>query len=123
MNDQDIMKVDLPKDADEWFDMGVKLGEKGDFKGAIEAFKKGLKLNPEDVIAWINLGVAYGQIGDSQAEIEVFLEFRNLSVEPQVIETEIDAKEADGQRAYGEGAQGLFSLPWQLKGRSLCKTQ
>ena len=66
MKDQDGVRVKDPEDPEEWFDLGVKLGEKGDLSGSIEAFNKGLKLNPQNVTAWINLGVAYGQNGDSQ---------------------------------------------------------
>ena len=84
MKDQDITKVEDPDDPEGWFDLGVRLGEKGNFKKAIEAFKKGLNLNPEDVMAWINLGVAYGQIGDSQAEIEAYE--KALKLEPKNVE-------------------------------------
>ena len=36
----------------------------------------------------------------TQAKVKVLLEFRHLSVEPQMVETEIQAEEAYGQWAY-----------------------
>jgi len=72
MKIQDLIKVENTDDADELFDLGVRLGEKGDFKGAIEAFNKGLEINPKETVAWVNLGLIYGQKGDLKTEMECY---------------------------------------------------
>ncbi len=84
MNDQDLVRVEASEDPEVCFDLGVKLGEKGDFIGAIEAFKKGLKLNPEEVMAWINLGLVYGRNGDFQEEIKAYK--KALLLDPENME-------------------------------------
>ena len=68
MENDDKLDIGDIKEPEDFFNLGLRLGQKGDFNGAIEAFNNGLKIKPDDVVAWINLGVAHGQNGSSELE-------------------------------------------------------
>ncbi|MCH5718096.1 hypothetical protein [Niabella hibiscisoli] len=59
---------------------GLSLMGKGDFKGAIEAYKRAEITNPYYSYLFINFGIAYGSLNDSVQAISNFEKGRALAL-------------------------------------------
>jgi len=57
--------------ADEWFERALAL-EEGDVDGAIDAYRRCLRLRPDSAEAWINLGRLYAENGNVESAHECF---------------------------------------------------
>jgi tetratricopeptide (TPR) repeat protein len=57
--------------ADEWFERALAL-EDAEVDGAIDAYRRCLRLRPDSTEAWINLGRLYAENGDSENASECF---------------------------------------------------
>jgi hypothetical protein len=60
-----------PVTADEWFTRALAL-EDGDPAGAIDAYRRSLRLRPDSTEAWVNLGRLFAESGDGDAAAECF---------------------------------------------------
>lgn len=61
-----------PRNGRGWMNYGLSLMERGDFSGAIGAYKKAAETNPAYSLLYINFGIAYAGIGDSVKAEEHF---------------------------------------------------
>ena len=59
--------------AERLYQQGYQKGSSGDYKTAIELFKKALELNPAHFMAAFNMGGAYEASGDKQRALEQYL--------------------------------------------------
>jgi len=57
--------------ADEWFERALAL-EDSDVDGAIDAYRRCLRLRPDSTESWINLGRLYAENGDAENASECF---------------------------------------------------
>jgi tetratricopeptide (TPR) repeat protein len=57
-------------DAEDWFQSGLLLNSRGDYREAAEAFSRSVAIDPENPLAWLNLGTAQALYGDYGAGIE-----------------------------------------------------
>ncbi|MFX1470204.1 MAG: tetratricopeptide repeat protein, partial [Promethearchaeota archaeon] len=53
-----------------WYNLAVALENKGDFDGAIEAYKKVIELDPKDDETWDNLSIVLEKAGDLEGAKE-----------------------------------------------------
>ncbi len=56
----------------EWFDKGCKLSDLGDYRGAANAFSKGIEKDPHDENCYYNRGLAYAKTGSYHQAIDDF---------------------------------------------------
>ncbi len=63
---------DYEKTVEYWFYRGVKYGDSGRHKDAIEAYKQAIKINPDNSVIHYNLGITYGELGRYKDAIEAF---------------------------------------------------
>ncbi|ULT39209.1 tetratricopeptide repeat protein [Niabella defluvii] len=68
-----------PKNGRGWMNYGLSLMGKGDFKEAIEAYKRAEITNPFYSYLFINFGIAYGALKDSIQAINHFEKGRALA--------------------------------------------
>lgn len=68
-----------PQNGRGWMNYGLSLMSKGDFKGAIEAYKRAEITNPFYSYLFINFGIAYGSLKDSVQAINNFEKGRALA--------------------------------------------
>ena len=61
-----------PKNAKDFFELGVSLSKKNKFEDAINAFKQALNLKPDYFEAYFNIGVNLYHTGKYYHAIEVF---------------------------------------------------
>jgi|GEM_PF-2443855 len=86
----------MVKNADYWFNQGVRFAVYGNQKAAIASFKKAVELAPQWSSAYFQLGVAYGEIGKYDAALK--------SIDRAI---ELDANK--GTYYYGKGRVLLLS--------------
>lgn len=55
-----------------WMNYGLALMGRGDFKGAIDVYKKAQLTNPYYSVLYINMGIAYGALKDSVQAVDHF---------------------------------------------------
>ncbi|WP_293132996.1 tetratricopeptide repeat protein [Microcoleus sp. bin38.metabat.b11b12b14.051] len=74
----ELVAID-PK-AEDFYNQGVDKYNKGDFKGAVEAYDRAIELNPNYTIAYSNGGSIRYQLGDKQGALADF--DRALKIDP-----------------------------------------
>ena len=55
-----------------WFQKGYALSDSGDYQGAVNAFSKGIHINPHDAKTYYNRGLAYAKMAKQEQAIEDF---------------------------------------------------
>jgi Flp pilus assembly protein TadD len=55
-----------------WLQKGYMLSSSGNYEDAVNAFSKGIEINPEDASAYYNRGLAYAKTGRQEQAIEDF---------------------------------------------------
>ncbi|MBW1783334.1 MAG: tetratricopeptide repeat protein [Deltaproteobacteria bacterium] len=73
-----------PGNAEVYNDLGVALGENGDFVSAIDRFEQALNIRPDFARAWNNLGVALKGLGQVPSAIDKFR--RAIQIDPDYVE-------------------------------------
>ncbi|NJR21811.1 MAG: tetratricopeptide repeat protein [Richelia sp. CSU_2_1] len=68
--------------ADDFYIQGMDLAEKGDYRGAIAAYDRALRIDPNYALAYNNRGNARSDLGDKQGAIEDF--DRALRIDPNL---------------------------------------
>ena len=69
-----------------YYRLGIALGDKGDTKGEIDAYKKALLIRPDHVNVTFNLGLAYYNIGEYELALGEFLRIKDdNNIDPEVI--------------------------------------
>ncbi|PSF39366.1 hypothetical protein C7H19_00845 [Aphanothece hegewaldii CCALA 016] len=71
----------LPKTADDWFDVGLKQAESSNWEGAIASFDRAIAIDPEDAQAWHNRGSALGMLGRFEEALVSF--DRAIALDPE----------------------------------------
>jgi tetratricopeptide (TPR) repeat protein len=64
----------LAKNNDDWelfYNLGVALGDQQRFQEEVEAYKKGLAINPTHAESWTNIGIALANQGDTSSALKV----------------------------------------------------
>lgn len=73
---------DIFRGSRSFFNEGVKLGETGRYKEAIECFDKVLDFDPENASAWYNKGVNLQNLGRRQDSIKCY--DKALEIDPKI---------------------------------------
>ena len=55
-----------PKNATNYMNLGSAYGTSGDFRNAIESFKKALEITPNDAQIYYFIGITYQSLGDKE---------------------------------------------------------
>jgi tetratricopeptide (TPR) repeat protein len=67
---EDINRTDKPVNGHTFFNKGYALSNAGNYAEAINAFSKGIEINPKDAGAYYNRGLAYAKTGRHEKAIE-----------------------------------------------------
>lgn len=60
------------KRARELYDKGLEASKEGDFKKAVNYYKKAVESDPEFAFAWDNLGLCYRKLGEYEKALEAY---------------------------------------------------
>ena len=72
--------VSQNKEALDNYELGVKESEKENFKGAIEYYKKAVKIDPNFAFAYDNMGICYRRLEEYDLAIEAYE--KSLKIDP-----------------------------------------
>src|SRR5262249_43126046 len=111
------------------YNLGNALKATGDVKGAIDAYRQAIAINPKKVEAHTSLGMALGATGDVAGAIAAFNDALGIQPEYSValvnlawlLATGPEPKHRDPQRAVEVARKAIAvdpraSLPWQVLG-------
>lgn len=73
------------KTAEEWFQEGLSAGRISDNAGALEAYKKAVKVDPDHFMAQFNLGIRYGKVRMNLDAAKCFREALRLKPESPMV--------------------------------------
>ena len=68
--------------GDEYFQQGLMLSRRGQWKEAVAAYKNSLKLNPGNAQTYLNLGFVYYEMGFDREAEEAFDKASRLQARP-----------------------------------------
>jgi tetratricopeptide (TPR) repeat protein len=69
------------KDAIKYYELGIDEGKKENFKGAIEYYKKAVKIDPNFAFAYDNMGISYRRLEKYDLAIESYE--KSLKIDPK----------------------------------------
>ena len=74
-----MKSLPVPKDAVNAYNNGCELAARGDLSGAIEEYRRAIRIYPEFIKARGNIGELYSQLGDSSKAIAAYQDALNFS--------------------------------------------
>jgi len=75
----------VPKDAVNAYNNGCELAARGNLSGAIEEYRRAIRIYPEFIKARSNIGELYSQLGDSSKAIAAYQDALNFSREYELL--------------------------------------
>lgn len=90
----DGLQSSMAENATFWFNMGVVLAESSDLRGAREAYKKSLALNPSDLDTLNNLGIIEFKLGNYSEARSLFDRLAGLNPGSQAAQINLAAAAA-----------------------------
>jgi tetratricopeptide (TPR) repeat protein len=102
---------EAPLTGDEWFDRALAL-EESDTAGAIEAYRRALRLRPDSSETWVNLGRLYAENNDAAQATTCFREALRIDPGDATAIYNLGVVAQDGGR--DEEAVGLYSHALEL---------
>ncbi|MCL2026701.1 MAG: tetratricopeptide repeat protein [Leptospirales bacterium] len=77
--------LSVPKDAVSAYNNGCELAARGDLSGAIEEYRRAIRIYPEFIQARSNIGELYSQLGDSNKAMAAYQDALNFSREYELL--------------------------------------
>jgi tetratricopeptide (TPR) repeat protein len=108
--------------SQEAFSRGVELQQKGDLKGARQAYEIALKLSPQRVDALSNLGLVYSQLGQQERAIRCFHDALQIDPMQSVVRLNLGIAHMRAKQfelAQGELAKVVIAQPRNVAARNL----